>query len=158
MSGTFDDTNRQAIPRCLDYSTACALGLLRIIKKQEKAQETEVLSSRTRQEWKNSPSLAIAVDLVAEALIVKKFESDEAIKAAHYILSKAPTSSLLIRELANHFLEQPSSGEIEISPITQIDIGRERVAPLRKSVRAYPINPIAWSDLALSYATLGQVI
>lgn len=157
MSGIFDDTNRQAIPRCLDYSTACSLGLLRIIKKQEQAQETEVLSSRTRQEWQNSPSLATAVDLVAEALIVKKFESGEAIKAAHYILREAPVSSRLIRELANHFLEQPSLGKIEISPITQIHFGREYVAPLRKSVRTHPINPIAWSDLALSYATLGQV-
>lgn len=157
MSGTFDDRNRQAIPRCLDYSTACALGLLRTIKKQGKAQETEVLSSRTREEWQNNPSLATAVDLVGEALIVKKFESDEAIKAANHILREAPRSSRLIRELANHFLKQPSLGKIEISPITQIDFGRERVAPLRKSVRAHPINPIAWSDLALSYATLGQV-
>lgn len=157
MSGTFDDTNRQAIPRCLDYSTACALGLLRIIKKQEQAQEKEVLSSRTRQEWQNSPSLATAVDLVAEALIVKKFESDEAIKAAHHLLRKAPASSRLVRELANHFLEQPSLDKIKISPITQIEFGRKCVAPLRKSVRAHHINPIAWSDLALSHATLGQV-
>lgn len=157
MSGTFDDANRQAIPRCLDYSTSCALRLLRITKKQEKAQEPEVLSSRTRQEWQNNPSLATAVDLVAEALIVKKFESDEAIEASHHILRKAPASSRLVRELANHFLEQPCLGKIEISPTTQIDLGRECVAPLRKSVRAYPINPIAWSDLAVSYATLGQV-
>ena len=157
MSETFDDTNRQVIPRCLDYSTACGLGLLRIIKKQEQAQETEVLSSRTKQEWQNSPSLATAVDLVAEALIVKKFESGEAIKAAHYILREAPASSRLIRELANHFLEQPSLGKIEINPITGRDFGRKYVAPLRKSVRVHPINPIAWSDLALSYAILGRV-
>jgi len=156
MSATYDDRNRQAIPRCLDYPRACALGLIRIIKKQEKAQETKVLSSITRQEWQNNTSLATAVDLVAEALIIKDFESDEAIKAAHHILKKAPASSGLIRELANHFLEPPSLGEIEIGPRTQIEVGRECVAPLRKSVRAHPINPIAWSDLALSYATLGQ--
>ena len=156
MSGTFDDTNRQAIPRCLDYSTACALGLLRIIKKQEQAQEKEVLSSRTRQEWQNSPSLATAVDLVAEALIVKKFESDEAIKAAQHILREAPASSRLIRDLANHFLEKPSSGKIELSSETQIDFRRERIASLKKSVRLYSVNPLAWSDMALSYATLGQ--
>ena len=157
MSGTFDDKDRQAIPRCLDYSTACALDLLRIIRKQEKAHKTEVQSSRARQEWQNNPSLNTAVDLVAEALIVKEFESEDAIKAAHHILRKAPTSSRLIRELANHFLEEPSLGKIEIGPITERDIGHECVAPLRKSVRAYPINPIAWSDLALAHATLGQV-
>jgi len=157
MSGTFDDTNRQVIPRCLDYPTACSLSLLRNIREQEGAHKTEGQSSRVREEWQSSPSLATAVDLLAEALIIKNFESDEAIKAAHYVLNKAPASYRLIRELANHFLEQPSLGKIEISPITQIDFGREYVAPLRKSVRAHPINPIAWSDLALSYATLGQV-
>ena len=107
MSVTYDDRNRQAIPRCLDYPRACALGLIRILKKQEKAQETKVLSSITTQEWQYSPTLATAIDLVAEALIIKDFESGEAIKAANYILSKAPSSSLLIRELANHFLVEP---------------------------------------------------
>lgn len=156
MSGIFDDTNRQAMPRCIDYSTACSLGLQRIIRKQEKAHETE-LNPRTRQEWQNAPNLDTAIDLVTEALIVKKFKSDEVIKAAHHILKEAPTSSRLIRELANHFLEQPSSDKIELSPVTQIDIEYKRIARLKKRVRLYLANPIAWSDLALSYATLGQV-
>jgi tetratricopeptide (TPR) repeat protein len=156
MSGIYDDKNRQAIPRCVDYSTACSLGLLRIIRKQEKAHKTEILSPRTKQEWQNSPSLATAVDLVAEAMIVKNFESEEAIRAACYVLKGAPTSSRLIRELANHFLEQPSSGKINLTPIMQTDTGYEHIARLKKSVRLYPINPIAWSDMALSYATLGQ--
>ena len=157
MSQILEDNNRQAMPRCLDYPTACSLGLLRILGKQEKEHNTEVLSSRTRQEWQNSPSLATAVELVAEALIVKNFDSNEAIKAAHHILREAPTSSRLIRELANHFLEQPFSGEVELSLLTQTNVVRERIASLKKSVRLHPVNPIAWSDLSLSYATLGQV-
>jgi tetratricopeptide (TPR) repeat protein len=157
MTGTFDDTNRQVIPRCLNYATACSLGLLRIIRKQEQSGKSEVQSSHASLEWQNNPNLAAAVDLVGEALILKDFSSDEAMKAAHYILSEAPASSLLIIELANHFLEQPSSDKITISPTMQIEAVSERIARLKKSVRWHPMNPIAWSDMSLEYATLGQI-
>ena len=157
MSGIFDDTNRQPIPRCVEYLTACALGILRSIRAQEKDSRTAVESFSAREEWQNNPTLDTAVDLVAEAIILKNFDSEEATKAAQYILKKARKSLPLIRELANHFLEQPSSGTIDLSPTMQIEVVREHIARLKKTVRLYPLNPLAWSDLSLRYATLGQV-
>jgi len=156
MRGIIDDSNRQAVPRCLDYSTACSLGLQRLIRKREKDYRKVGISSQSITEWKKSPDIDTAVDLLAEALIVKNFESEEAIKAAKYILSKAPASSKLIRELSNHFLEPTSSDKIISNQITPIDVSYANVARLKKSVRMYQLNPIAWSDLSLCYATLGQ--
>lgn len=155
MSATFDDSKRQTIPRFLDYSTASALGLLRTIRKQEEA-EPKPRETNVRRDWQSKPSLYSAVDLVAESLITKEFESSDAIKAARYILDKAPPSNTLIRELAHHFLE-PVSGEADILATMPLDVDRDRVAYLKKAVRTYHLNPIAWSDLSLCYATLGHV-
>ncbi|HUV57144.1 MAG TPA: hypothetical protein VMV84_07935 [Dehalococcoidales bacterium] len=157
MSVTYDDKNRQAIPRCLEYSMACSLGLLRVIRKQEQIQKTGLQDSNARQEWLDRPSIATAVDFVAEALIIKDFESDEAIKAANYILNNTKPSHFLIRQLVGHFLEKPSLGWIEPSHMQNVNESREDIARLKKSVRMYSVNPIAWSDSSLHYATLGQV-
>lgn len=156
MSVIYDDTNRQVVPRCVTYATACSLGLLRVNRKQEQVDKTEVTDSDARKEWIENPRIAAAVDLVGEALILKDFQSNDAIKAAKYILSKAPLSSLLIRQLANHFLEAPASVWMEANQVREADADREDIARLKKSVRNYPENPLAWSDLSLSYATLGQ--
>lgn len=157
MSVTYDDKNRQVIPRCLEYSTACSLDLLRVIRKQEQIQKTGLQDSNARQEWLDRPSIATAVDFVAEALIIKEFESEEAIEAANYILNKERACSFLIRQLASHFLEPKPLKWAEPLEIQSINESREDIARLKKSVRMYPENPIAWSDLSLYYATLGQV-
>ena len=156
MSVTYDDKNRQVIPRCLSYTTACSLGLLRISGKQQTVHQTEVKYSLTREEWIENPSMVSAVDLVAEALIVKDFESIDAIKAAEYILSEAPSSNFLIRQLSNHFLERPTSPWIEPSLTIEIDAERKDIASLKKAVLLYSKDAIAWADLSLHYATLGQ--
>ena len=156
MSVRYDDRNRQAIPRGLPYATACSLQILRINRKEEQIHETEVKDSDAEREWVENPRITSAIDLVAEALIVKDFTSSEAIKAAQYIVSKGESCSSLTRQLANHFLEVPASIWIEPSEITDINgCGRE-IARSRRSVRDYPMNPIAWSDLSLSYATIGE--
>jgi len=156
MSVTYDDSNRQAIPRCLPYAVACSLSLLRINRQQERVHKTEVKDSEARSEWMENPRIATAVDLVAEAIIVQDFQSSEAIEAAKYILSKHRLSSSIIRQLANHFLELPVSIWKEPSKIPEIASDREHIARLKRSVRNYPVNPIAWSDLSLSYAAIGQ--
>jgi len=157
MSVTYDDKNRQVIPRCMEYSTACALDLLRVIRKQDKIQITGLEDSNARQDWLDRPSIAAAVDFVAEALILKEFESEEAIEAAKYILSKERAYSLLIRQLASHFIEPKRLKWEETFEFQSINESREDIARIKKSVRMHPVNPIAWSDLSLYYATLGQV-
>jgi len=156
MSVRYDDSNRQAIPRYLPYATACSLQILRINRRAEQIHGILVEDSDARREWVENPRLTSAIDLVAEALIVKDFSSTEARKAAKYILSKGALCSSLVRQLAGHFLEVQVSTWEEISEIPDRDgYGRE-IGRLRRSVRDYPVNPIAWSDLSLSYATIGE--
>lgn len=157
MSGTFDNTTRQAIPRCLDYSTACALRLLRTAREHEIKSKPEFQISHVIGKWQQNPNLYTAVDLLAEALILKDFQSEDAITAADYLLNKSETTNPIIKELATHLLEQPST---HIDPL--LDIGEPQdqytnIANLKKSVRFYHRNPIAWCDMAIHYATLGQM-
>ena len=157
MSVIFEDKNRLVMPRYLEYLTACSLGLLRIIRKKEEVPITDMKDSNAKKDWLDNPTIPTAVDLVAEALIVKDFEFKEAIEAAKHILDRAVSSSILIRQLANHFLEQPRSDWIEPSCVPTVDARYEYISRLKKSVRMHPVNPIAWSDLALHYAALSQI-
>ncbi len=156
MKGIIDDSNRQVVPRCLDYLTACSLGLQRAIRRSNKEPWQKKISAESIKEWKESPDIDNAVDILAEALIIKNFESPEAIKAANFILEKAPINYTLIRELANHFLEPKLADKNVHNQIKTIDVSHENISNLKKSVRDYQLNAIAWVDLALCYATNGQ--
>lgn len=157
MSVKYDDSNRQVIPRCLSYATACSLRVLRANRGTEQIGGTEVEDSDARREWVETPSLMSAIDLVAEATIVGDFKLREARRAAKYILSKGALCSSLVKELAGHFLAVPISTWKETGEILDKDGYRREVARLKWSVRDYPMNPIAWSDLSLNYATIGQI-
>jgi hypothetical protein len=102
MSVTFDNSKRQALPRCIDYSTACALGLLRAVK--YRSEPAKALRHRTREEWLRHRDIFTAIDIVGEAVVVKDCQSAEAVEAAEYILSGVPKSPALAREMANAFL------------------------------------------------------
>ena len=157
MSSTFNNTIRQAIPRCLDYSTVCALGLLRAERQHNIKSKPEFRISNVISKWQKNPSIYTAVDLLAEALILKDFESEDARRAANYLLNQSKTINPIIKELATHFLEPPA---INIALLLNISEPQERytnIANLKKSVRFYHRNPIAWCDMAINYATLGQI-
>jgi len=157
MIAILDDTNRQVVPRWLDYYSSCALGLLRIVRVPKSFLKQSPPNYRTEFDWLNKPSLATAVDLVAEALILKAFESKPARTAAQFILKNTALSDLLIREIAQHFLEEPTVQQVVLN---DGQIGNEMwtgIAILKKAVRNHPLDPIAWSDLALSYAVIGQL-
>jgi len=157
MSATFNNTTRQAIPRFLDYSTACALGLLRAATKHEIQSKPEFQISNVISKWQKNPNIYSAVELLAESLILKDFQSKDAIRAANYLLNQSETTNSIIKELARHFLEQPS---INIALLLDISGPQSRyinIANLKKSVRFYHRNPIAWCDMAIHYATLGQM-
>lgn len=153
MSATYEDNNRQTMPRCIDYATAACLGLLRAIKSRQI--ELGNLSSNARDEWLRNPTIFTAVDLLSEAIIIKDFASDEPINSAKFILSKAPQSFKFIRELAHSFLQETPPSDPVQSPSSQ-ELHHKRIAKLKRTVRLYPYNPIAWSELSLCYATLGQ--
>lgn len=157
MSTTFDNTVRQAIPRCLDYSTACALALLRTAREHEIKSKPEFQISNVISKWQKNPNIYTAVDLLAEALILKDFESEDARRAANYLLNQSKTTNPIIKELASHFLEQPAINIALLLNISEPQNRYTNIANLKKSVRFYHRNPIAWCDMAINYATLGQM-
>lgn len=157
MSATFNNTVRQAIPRGLDYSTVCALGLLRTAREHEIQSKPEFEISNVIDKWQKTPNIYTAVDLLAEALILKDFESQDARRAANYLLNQSETTNPIIKELASHFLEQPSINIAMLLNIGEPQVRYTNIANLKRSVRFYHRNPIAWCDMAINYATLGQM-
>ena len=94
------------------------------------------------------------IDLLVEALILKDFKSEHAIEAADYVLNKSKPTNIVLKELASHFLEQPSIQNIQSTQISEPQIVYPVIANLKQSVRFYDKNPIAWCNMSLYYADL----
>lgn len=156
MSVIFEDKARLVMPRYVEYWTACSIGLQRAIRRTREVTKNRVNDSDARREWLDEQTIPTAVDLVAEALIVKDYESEEAVKAAKYILDGTDASSILIRQLASHFLEEVVPYWTKPVNTLTLEEHRGNIARLKKSVRIHPLNPIAWSDMALSYVAIEQ--
>ncbi|MFH0961046.1 MAG: hypothetical protein V1897_20370 [Pseudomonadota bacterium] len=157
MSGTFDDTYRQVIPRWLDYEMSCYLGLLRTKGKLVYPSGFPTRYSQAALDWQSNPTIITAADLVAEKLIFKDFEAKQSRDAAIFILDNAPESARLVRDLAEHFLNEPTFSEEIIKTNYSREYARACIATLKRSVRSHPLNPVAWSDLSLCYAMLGHI-
>ena len=143
MSVIFEDKARLVMPRCVEYWTACSIGLQRAIRTPREVTNNRVNDSDARREWVDEQTIPTAVDLVAEALIVKDYESEEAVKAAKYILDGTDVSAILIRQLASHFLEEPISYWTESVDSLTLEEHRGKISRLKKSVRIHPVDPIA---------------
>lgn len=156
MSVIFNDTKREVVPRWLDYQTACSLSLLKSNREQRPGSILEEQHSRVLHEWVDNPNTATAVELIAEAIIIKDFTSVDAINAANYILRNASSSYPLHRELATYFLNQ-SATNLSRPSLEFKDIDRSKcIANLRQNTREYSYNALAWSDLSLYYAGSGH--
>lgn len=149
MSGVFNDTKRQVVPRWLDYRTSCALGLL--AGAQPKKSPLVVFSNDPAKltDWASTPNLMTGADLVAESYILGTNSNTQAIAAARHILKQAPPSAIIIRELANAFLQQATSSRPQQLRTDYANFGRGEVTILKRVVRANPANPVAWSDLLI---------
>lgn len=157
MSGMFDDGNRQVIPRWLSYKTSCSLGLL-----NDAYTYAPILSSFSPnpsicQDWESHPNIITAGEFVSEALFLGNNRNSRAIEAANYILKNASHDSLLIRELADTFLNNELDSHASFSPADINNYDRTCISILKHSVRTSPINPVAWSDLSLCYAMHGNL-
>jgi len=150
MSGTYNDTNRQPLPRCLDYSTACAIGLQRNIIRQDTSIRPQHDFDDILSKWLEKKDIFSAIDLVSESLILKNFTSENTKKAAQFILGNTTEKQFSPRELATHYLETKSTGILgSKEQVTPIDFTHEQIARLKKTVIFNPINALAWADLAI---------
>jgi tetratricopeptide (TPR) repeat protein len=157
MSTFFDDTHRQVIPRWLSFATSCALGVLR--HKPTNTGSTQATSESftlARQAWQTIQNIPNAVDLTAAAMISDERVSQDATRAAKFILAETPQTATIIRNIATHYLTAQQDVTINTdigAGTTQLTHGQ--IARLRRELHENPRDPISWCDLALCYGGLG---
>jgi len=155
MSGTFNDTYRQVFPRWLDYKSASLLSLLHIAEVNKNILTVNPSYNESEVNWIKNQTIFSAVDLLGEALFIKKYSSEKALEAAKYILSYQNGSLIFLKEIANHYIEDEMSlNNVCTNKVNYFE--RKQVHRLRQLVHEYPLNPIAWSDLSLFHAILGN--
>ncbi len=155
MSNIFTISDRQTVPRFLDYSTACYLGLSRTVNRFTGKNLEENIKLNNAQIWNNNHTIFNAVDLVSEAILIKEFDSTEATNAAKYLISLEKKVHPIVKELAEHYLSKKSFGND--NGIIDDKDNRAEITSNRKLVNNYVKNPIAWSDLSLCYAKEGNL-
>lgn len=154
MSVFADDSDREVIPRWLEYQIARSIGLFK-----GPAVTTVTRNSRYDEEvlrdWLNAPNLATAVELVSHSFINKDFSSSEAVNAAKYLQENSSQLFPLQLEIANYFLSI-NKDHPTFEQETQPQSIKRTVSKLRLSLQQYPLNSLAWSDLSICYAKNGN--
>jgi len=153
-----ENENRQLIPRWVSSTDYIAENSDNNIVYAIKASKPSLKKffEESLSEWISSGSIIHAVDLVGIAYLIGDFEHPSVKKAADYILTHEKNVSNLALDLTHTWLR----GLDKISNV----IYRERdknfyysnIRILKKYVREYPLNPIAWLDAAYYYSLLGQ--
>jgi len=146
MSGIYDDSNRQIIPRWYSFNTACQMGDLEpeSVRESPKHQSPQAFEQKVL-DWRSNKTAFHAVDLVGTALITGDYSNSDAKEAAQFILSAAKNVPSLGREIAEIF----STGSSE--PASHDSVGlkvklpqvRLEIARLKAMIRRYPRNAIA---------------
>ncbi len=161
MNLSNDYKNRQIIPRWYPFEYARSMGEINGTGTLIKSADTESLIYKLKEiEWEASYQLPLAVDFVTTALILNDFDNEKAKKAATYIISNKKFLSNLAIEATETFLrngKQLSSLEFDL-PATKNHVHiHNKIAHLKKCVRAYPVNPIPWADMAFYYSIINQI-
>ena len=103
--------------------------------------------------WKHSPSITSAGELVQISIIEAKIES-EAISAAEYLVSKSNVARSALVELAQKMLNRVNTqdSEVDRNELQPCEVKAE----LLNGLRVYKRNPFAWVDLARVNLILGK--
>jgi tetratricopeptide (TPR) repeat protein len=158
MSGIYDDSNRQVMPRWYPFRIACAMGDLEpaTTRITPKFQSPEAFQIKVN-DWLEKRTIPRAVDLVGTAVIHGDFLNPDAQNAAEYILSIDKGMPSFPREIAEVFQAGGKrSGNLDPYPDKDVIQHRQEVARAKNLVRRYPPNAIAWADLAFYYTLLGE--
>ncbi|WP_337287557.1 hypothetical protein [Candidatus Methylomirabilis sp.] len=158
MSGTYDDSNRQVMPRWYPFKTACQLGDLKPETIREKPKlELPASFNQKGKDWREKRTIFHALELVGTALIGGDFLNPYANEAAVFILDSEEPPTSLGRQIAEVYksdrnIDNTCSIELPTDNLRH----RYEIAYLKKLLRRYPRNAIAWADLAFHYTLLGQ--
>jgi len=158
MSTTYNDSNRQVVPRWYTLRIACLMGDLTPagVTGMPKFQSPERYQKKI-QDWRNKQTLPHAVDLVGTALITGDFDNKYVKKAASFIATSGEDTGFG-REIAELYLGgNQLNSKSSIQQDSDILHHRVEIARLKNMTRKYPRNAIGWADLAFHYTLLGQL-
>jgi tetratricopeptide (TPR) repeat protein len=158
MSGIYDDSNRQVMPRWYPFRTACSMGDLEPAKvlTTPKIQSPEAYETKIN-DWREKKTIPRAVDLVGTAIILGDFENRDVRTATDYILSSEKPISSFARDIAEIFKGGGKrSSDLVPPPDNYVEHRHQQIARLKSLVRMYPRNAISWTDLSYYYTLLGE--
>jgi|GEM_PF-2381533 hypothetical protein len=163
MASLTKNINRNVVPNWRDYRTTAELGEIGGYK----VTNTEIPLFSINDyidAWKENKTIPYAGDLISAGIMNGKKNNSEVINAAKFIIENEDSAPKSLLNVAHSFfpkeIEEPINDNITNtsklrSIINQEDLIKEKVRFLRKLVHRFPENPIWYSELALSYATLG---
>ena len=149
---TFDTTDRNIIPRWRDSNLTATTkegGSLGAVT--PRPLDMRQLKEK-RLEWEQHPSTITATELLNAAVVLN--QATLARDAARYLLDAKTTVLETVKHLSYSILEQEPPAQLAFPPAIT---AKEQIRRLRLGLQRFPINPIAWVDLARAYATLGQL-
>ncbi|MBU1702310.1 MAG: hypothetical protein KJ970_09695 [Candidatus Eisenbacteria bacterium] len=158
MSQTFDDTNRQILPRWYPFGIASQLGDLEPVAERETPKISSPMAFAVKaEEWRQKRTLAHALDVVGTALVSGAFHDHDGREAAGFVSASAESEHSLGRQIAESYLRggrTPTPSQVDL-PFEEL-ANRATIAHLRALTRRFPRSPIVWADLAYRYALAGE--
>lgn len=152
-----DDPDRQVIPRWRSFASATAFGEVTSLDRWSTSKFGAEVLQPTLEDWRREPGLSVAADMVSAAFSVGR--PHEAREAADFILAHEH-APLLAREMALRCIASADTGPSvafhEMYSVPTFPKLRGAVRATRARLAEFPINPILWTNLALSYTILGQ--
>lgn len=166
MASISNTTNRNVIPNWRGFKDTVRRGEVMTPNNRIVSSGDWFPIEQYIQAWKEFPSIAMAGDLLSAAIMNKSEERLEVQNAAHYVLDRkddVPPSLLRgaqfvldIRPNKEH-TQEPYSLEKRLNLLlTQREQVISQIQLLKKYVRVYPYNPVAYVELALRYVELGN--
>jgi tetratricopeptide (TPR) repeat protein len=162
MVNVFEHKDRRVIPNFRNFRDTLELGELNEVVGVSSPAPDFTLHSNIR-DWKRSPSIGTAGDLISGAIVSNMSEEPAAQDAAVFILRHRKDASHLQIELAQRILKGARS---ELSPPSSMTLEgfisegqtnkiRGKIILLKKAVRTFDHNPLAYVELARLYSILG---
>ena len=163
-----EDRQRQVVPRWRLFEETLSRGELAPMTFVNRPSPTEDVVAEQVQDWKETPTLSVAADLVSVALTLGLDKI--AVDAAQFVLddTAAPAAArgvaaIYLRNAGIHVSEEvpalvlPEAVEGTSPKLTPSD-GRRivEIHRLREFLAEYPRNPIQWCNLALYYTAIGE--
>jgi len=145
---------RQIIPRWYPFEHAFLMGEIQTNEKPAVSIWTPASYRHKEQEWLFYRQLPWALDFVGTALVSNDLSNTAAVDASKFILNNSEKVSGLAKSVAEKFLQFPEpKADLNLSPSNRRSV---IISSLKKHVREYPYNAIAWADMAFYYAVLCQ--